>query len=407
MREWLVLAWRNIWRNKRRTLIAAASVAFAVLFATTMSAMQKGAWDRMLNNVVHFYFGYAQVHAEGYWEEQTIDRSMEDSPELRDSLSALIGGKPVRPRLESFALASNGPVTMGVLLSGIDPEGEDGLTGLADRVSAGRYLNASDNGVLVAEGIAKELGLKVGDTLIVLSQGYHGASAADRFPITGLVSFGSPDLNKLMVFLPLPLAQYFFAAEGRVTTLVLQLDNVEEAATALTTLRQKLDPAEFEVLGWEDLLPDLVQARYLDTAGANIILGILYLIIAFGLFGTVLMMTKEREYEFGVLVAIGMRRPLLTQVVWIEVLFLSLVGAVVGMALALPVVAWYHVHPIVFTGDMARAYEQFGVEPVMPTAFELPIFLRQAFIVFLMASAMAVYPWWKIRSLSPVQSMRH
>ncbi|MCF8238645.1 MAG: FtsX-like permease family protein [Saprospiraceae bacterium] len=408
MIKWLILAWRNIWRNKRRTLISAASVAFAVMFATSMSSLQKGGWDRMLNNVVHFYFGYAQIHAEGYWDEQTIDRSLELNPDTLAAMSALIGNKPIVPRLESFALASTGPITMGVLVSGIGPAGEDSLTGLADRVIAGRYfLDGTEDGVLVAKGIAEELELSVGDTMVLLSQGYHGVSAAGKYPITGLVSFGSPDLNKLMVFMPLHTAQYFFGADGRATSLVLQLEGTKEAKAAVSTLRKKLDLTKYEVLDWEQLIPDLVSARSLDTAGSNVIILILYLIIAFGLFGTVLMMTKEREYEFGVLIAIGMKRRLLTGVVWIEILFLAAVGTVIGMLLAFPVVWYFHVHPIVFEGEMAQAYIQYGVEPIIPTVVEAAIFIKQGLIIFGMAAVMALYPLIKISTLSPVQSMRH
>lgn len=408
MIKWLILAWRNIWRNKRRTLISAASVAFAVLFATSMSSLQKGGWDRMLNNVVHFYFGYAQVHAEGYWEEQTIDRSLMLHPDTLAAMSALIGNTPICPRLESFALASTGPITMGVLVSGIDPGAEDSLTGLAERVVDGQYFSdAAEDGVLVAKGIAEELDLQVGDTMVLLSQGYHGVSAAGKYPITGLVSFGSPDLNKLMVFMPLHTAQFFFGAEGRATSLVLQLEGTKEAKAAVATLRKNLDLTTYEVLDWEQLIPDLVSARSLDTAGSVIIILILYLIIAFGLFGTVLMMTKEREYEFGVLIAIGMGRGLLTGVVWIEILFLAAVGAILGMALAFPVVWYFHVNPIVFTGEMAQAYIEYGVEPIIPTVVEAGIFIRQGLIIFGMAAVMALYPLFKIRTLSPVQSMRH
>ena len=408
MTKWLRLAWRNIWRNKRRTLISASSVAFAVLFAISTSSLQKGGWDRMLNNVVHFYFGYGQVHAAGYWEEQTIDRSMAYHPDTLAALSALMDGHALHPRLESFALASTGPVTMGVLVSGIDPSGEDQLTDLGSRVVEGQYFtDSAEPGLLVAKGIAKELGLGIGDTMILLSQGYHGVTAAGQYPVTGILSFGSPDLNKLMVYTTLPTAQYFFGAEGRVTSLVLDVDGVDEARTALGKLRKNLDEDVYEVLDWEELIPDLVQARSLDDAGNTIILFILYLIIGFGLFGTVLMMTKEREYEFGVLIAIGMHRRQLTGIIWAEILFLAFVGAVAGMLLALPLVTYFHVNPIVFTGEMAEAYERFGVEPIIPTAIELPIFLKQAGVVFLMASLMAIYPWAKIKTFSPMQAMRH
>ncbi|MCO6485044.1 MAG: ABC transporter permease [Saprospiraceae bacterium] len=407
MNRSLVLAWRNIWRNKRRTLISAASVAFAVLFSVSVSSLQKGGWDRMLDNVVRFYFGYAQVHAAGYSEEQTIDRSMAmDADRMREWEGAL-GGRQVVPRLESFALASTGPATVGVLLSGIDPEREDAFTGLAARVVKGAYLQPDEQGLLVSAGIATDLGVGVGDTVILLSQGYQSATADGKYAVTGIVSFGSPDLNKLMVFLPLAEAQYFFGAEGRATSFVLDLEGQDEVPGALAAMRGLLDPEVHEVLGWEELIPDLVQARAFDEAGSVIVLIILYLIIAFGLFGTVLMMTKEREYEFGVLIAIGMRRGQLTGILWAEVLFLSLMGALAGMAMALPVVAWFQVNPIVFTGEMADVYEKFGVEPVMPTVVDARIFLVQGATIFLLAAAMAVYPWLRIRSLSPVTAMRH
>lgn len=406
MRKWLILAWRNIWRNKRRTLISASSVAFAVLFAISISSLQKGGWDRMLDNVIRFYFGYVQIHAQGYWDEQTIDRSMLlDYDQIQQLSDAM--GVPVTPRLESFALASTGPATMGVLVCGVDPQGEDALTGLKSRLTEGTYFDDNQNGILLAEGIATELGLEVGDTTILLSQGYQGLSSAEQYTIQGIIKFGSPDLNKLFVFMDLPTAQYFFGAEDRATSLVVGLENAKAVPGAIQTLRKLLDPEGYEVLGWEELIPDLVQARALDDAGSIIILLILYIIIAFGLFGTVLMMTKEREYEFGVLVAIGMGRGTLTAIVVLEILFLSLVGAVIGMLLALPVVTWFHYNPLVFTGEMAAAYEQYGVEPIIPTVIELKIFLKQALVIFLMALAMAIYPYFKIRYLSPIQSMRH
>ncbi len=407
MTKWLVLAWRNIWRNKRRTLISAASVAFAVLFSISMSSLQKGGWDRMLNNVVSFYFGYAQIHAKGYWDEQTIDRSIELIPDQLAQWEKAIGGYKLRPRLESFALASTGPATMGIMISGVDPEGENQLTKLASKVVKGKYFTEKEDAVLLSEGIATELGLTVGDTLVLLSQGYQGVTAASKYPICGILRFGSPDLNKLLAFMPLHTAQAFFGAEGRATSLVIELSDTRQVPGVLSTLRKEMDQDMYEVMGWEELIPDLVQARALDDAGNVIMLLILYIIIAFGLFGTVLMMVREREYEFGVLVAIGMHRFQLFGIVWAEILFLSAVGALLGMALAVPVVGYFHFNPIVFTGEMAAAYEKFGVEPIIPTVVELRIFFKQALVIFSLATFMAIYPFIKIMKLSPIQSMRH
>lgn len=399
------LAWRNIWRNRRRTFITAASILFAVLFASFMDALQRGAWDNMINNVVNYYFGYVQVHQEGYWKEQSIDKAFSLADSL-ERIGTVDGVSAVLPRLESFALAAAGETTSGVMVVGIQPEVENGMTDLKNRLVEGRYLLEEEEAVLVASGVAEKLGLKLGDTLILISQGYHGVNAAGKYPIKGIAKFGSPDLNNQMVYLPLPAAQYFYGAPGMVTSLALKLDDQEDIPEVVGALRAQLDTSAYEVMDWEELLPDLVQARELDTAGNVIVYFILYMIIAFGIFGTILMMSKEREYEFGVLISIGLQRWQLAFSVWIEVILLGLTGALAGILLSMPVVYYFKVYPIRIGGEMASSLEKFGFEPVFPATFDMQIFLMQALYVFILTAVLALYPIFKIRKLQPVQAMR-
>jgi ABC-type lipoprotein release transport system permease subunit len=400
------LAWRNIWRNKRRTLITIASILFAVGLASFMESIQKGAWNNMINNVVNYYFGYAQIHQDGYWEEQTIDKAFDLKPELTQLDEELPAVGAVLPRLESFALASTGNQTKGVLVVGIDPEAENSMTNLRDRVSEGSYLEDGEEAVLLAEGIAQMLQLEVGDTLVLISQGYHGVNAAGKFPIKGIVHFGSPELNKQMVYLPLPTAQWFYGAEGLVTSLALKIDDPDEIKPTVKAIKAKLPMEEYEVMDWQELLPDLVQAKELDSAGNYIVYFILYMIIAFGIFGTVLMMTKEREYEFGILIAIGMQRMKLAAVVWLEVFILGIIGALAGIVAAMPVVWHFKLNPLRFSGAYAESMEKFGFEPIFPAEFKLEHFLLQALIVLLITTVVAFYPLLKIRKLEPVEAMR-
>ncbi len=400
------LAWRNIWRNKRRTAITAASILFAVLFATFMEAIQKGAWDHMINSVVNYYYGYVQVHEKGYWDEQAIDKAFP----LVDSLMKLDEKAPeireVLPRIESFALASTGDHTSGVMVVGIDPERENSMTSLRDRISEGGYLEDNEEAALVAEGVAENLGLSLGDTIVLISQGYHGVNAAGKYPIKGLVNFGSPDLNKQMVYLPLPVAQYFYGATGLVTSLALKLDEQDDIKPVLKALYTELDTSAYEVMDWKEMLPDLVEAKTVDSAGNVIVYIILYLIIAFGIFGTILMMSKEREYEFGVLISIGLHRWQLGLTVWMEVIMLGLLGALMGILASIPLVWYFHVNPLRFSGDYAAAMEKFGFEPIFPAIFEAHIFLTQALLVFIITALLALYPIFKIRKLEVVQAMR-
>ena len=222
------LAWRNIWRNKRRTLITIASILFAVFFAVFMQSIQRGAWGKIMDNVVNFYFGYAQIHTKGYWGEQSINKSFE----LTDEMNRLVDESPdikaLVPRLESYALAAHESNTTGVLVVGTMPEREANMTKLNERVVEGNYFQKGENAVMVAAGVAENLEITVGDTLVVVSQGYHGVNAAGKYPVKGIVKFGSPELNKQMIYLPLATAQDFYGAPALHTSLALQINDKDK-----------------------------------------------------------------------------------------------------------------------------------------------------------------------------------
>jgi ABC-type lipoprotein release transport system permease subunit len=398
------LAWRNIWRNRRRTLITIASVLFAVFFSTLMESLQKGAWGYMIGNVVNFFTGYVQVHRSGYQEEQSLDLAFfpgeaSAAGEVRE------GVKDVLPRLESFALASTGSNTMGVMVTGIKPAAEHGMTKIRDRLEAGRFIGDSDRQVLIAAGIAERLQLRPGDTLLLISQGYHGVNAAAKYPVKGIVRYPSPDLNRLLVFLPLQEAQWFYGAEGRVTSLVYRLESEASLPAVVGQLRGVLPREEFEVLDWREMLPDLLEAQKLDSAGNIVVYVILYMIIGFGLLGTILMMARERRYEFGLLIALGMKRWKLGVVVWLEVVFLGMLGAVAGILSAIPAVIYLQRHPLRFSGGYSELLEQFGFEPIFPALFSFGIFFVQAMIVLGITAILAIFPFWKISRLHPVKAM--
>jgi putative ABC transport system permease protein len=195
------LAWRNIWRNRRRTLITTTSILFAVMLSTFMMALQKGAWDKMVDNVVNFYYGYAQVHTNGYWEDQSIDKAFPLKEELIKLDEKFDDLEQVVPRLESFALASAGDQTSGVLVVGTDPAAEASMTQLQERLVEGEYFTNGEAATIIGAGVGERLKTGVGDTLVLISQGYHGVNAAGKYPVKGMVKFGSPQLNKQMVYL--------------------------------------------------------------------------------------------------------------------------------------------------------------------------------------------------------------
>ncbi|MEO9964248.1 MAG: FtsX-like permease family protein [Reichenbachiella sp.] len=402
---YLKLAWRNIWRNKRRTFITMASIVFAVLLAILLNSVKEGVLIKMQENVVSFYTGAVQLHKAGYWDEKTLDNSMTYS----DSLVAQVVNHPdvdaAIGRLESYALAASEKYTKVCMVVGIEPENETLVTSLDEKIVAGDYILSDDKGVLVSEGLAEYLKLTVGDTLVIIGQGYHGVSAAGKFPIRGLIRFASPQLNRTMVYLPMTLAQQLFGAPDRITALVLNVDDVSDADRIERELSSEVG-AHYEVMGWKVLLPELNQVLEGERAENVIFLFVLYMLIAFGIFGTVIMMTIERQYEFGVLVAIGMRNLKLSGVVVMENIMISVMGAILGTLISIPVVGYFYKFPIRISGDLQKAYENFGFEPIFYFSIAPKIFYSQTVVIFCVALVLSLYPLLKITRLKPVNAMR-
>lgn len=403
----LKLAWRNIWRNKRRTAITIASVFFAVFFAVFMRSMQLGIYGKMIDSVVRFYAGHVQVHGKGYWDDQTMDNAFSlDDPALvkiKENKHVLIAAK----RLEGFALSSKGDVTKGVLMLGVQPEVEDELMGLSEKIIQGSLFADDDQSVIVGEKLADYYKLGIGDTLVFISQGYHGSSAAAKYPVAAIVKFTASILNEKAVLFPLKEAQYFFSAENMATSIATIIDNPNRMKKVKKEITADIDSAKYEVLDWEEAMPELVQAIQADSAGGQIMLMILYMVVSFGIFGTMLMLMQERTYEFGVLLSIGMTRFKLWAVVFLEGLITTLLGAILGVIGVYPLVLYFFNHPYELTGKAAQAIAQEGWDPVLPASLDPSIAITHMLIVIGVSLLITLYPAWIIHKLKPVEARRN
>lgn len=399
------LAWKNMWRNRNRTIITMAAIFFAVILSVTTSSLRDGIFDNLVKNVVSFYTGYVQVHKQGYQDEQVLDNSFEASVQSEEKILQQQNVKSLAARLESFALASAGEATKGCLVTGIHPEKENEITFLQNKITAGEYLEAGDTAVLLAQGLAEKLKLKLHDTLILIGQGYHGATAAGKYRIKGLLKFGSPELNEKVLFMPLPAARDFFGAYGMATTYVLSLYNTNKIETTASALRSLLGPS-FEVMTWGELMPDVKQHIKTDTSNAKYVQGVLYMLICFGIFGTLLMMMVERKFEMGMLVAVGMKKIKLVWLLIIESVLTVFAGCLLGILASVPLVHYFSRYPLRIGGETAKAYERFGFEPVFPTSTDPSNFIRQGIVVLIIGLILSLYPVYKIIRLNPVTAMK-
>jgi ABC-type lipoprotein release transport system permease subunit len=412
MGTYINLAWRNLWRNKKRTLIAAASVFFAVLLALLMRSMQTGYYNYMIDSSVRTYTGYIQVHGKDYWEKRSLEESMELDDQKVKEVTDIEGVTQTVKRFETFSLLAYKKVTKVAQVIGIDPESENKLTSLKDKLVKGKYLNKDSKGILLAEGLAKLMNADIGDSIVIYGQGYHGVTAAELVPVIGIVKFTLPEQNKGFSYLSIPYAQWIFSAPNRITSLSImienqkKLDEINEKIKNLFNQPTEHSGNKYEVMTWRELTPDLVQAIQIDNAQGIIMLGILYLVIAFGVFGTVMMMTAERVKEFGILISVGMKKSRLFFVTTLETIFISFIGVTIGAIISLPIIIYLVNNPIPLTGEYAEAIIAWGFEPILPFAIYPGMFFAQIWTVLAIALLSGLYPINFIRKLEPVEAVR-
>ncbi|TLX73926.1 ABC transporter permease [Labilibacter sediminis] len=401
----LTLAWRNLWRNKNRTFITVSLIFLGVILTSLMGAMQEGSYASMVKNVVNFYSGYIQIHQEEYWEDKNINNSFVRDAKLEEKLSNIKQIKQVIPRLESFALASSGNNTKGAMIMGINPVKENNLTSIGNKITQGSYLKPEDDGVLIGYELANKLQLNTGDTLVLLGQGYHGVTAAGKYPVRGLFKQSNPNLNRRLIYLDISKAQDLYSAENMLTSLVLMVDDNKKMKEVLPILKENIK-SPYSVMSWEEMFPIILQQIESDRSSALVMKGILYIVIMFGIFGTVMMMVSERKKEFGVMMAVGMQKYKLAVVVFIEMIWMGILGVLAGFVGSMPVVAYFYHNPIPLTGKGAEWMADLGFEPFMFFAWEPSVFVNQVIAILVITVFISIFPFIRILGLTEMKALK-
>ena len=402
----LQIAWRNIWRNKKRTLITLSSVTLAVVLAVFMRSFQEGTYAKMIENAVGHFTGYVQVHQKDYWDDKTIDNGIDINKTLMDNILSVDGVEGINLRLESFSLASFGTNTKGTLVMGIDPEKENQILNLRPKMIKGEYIKPNGKSIIIGSKLADYLNILVGDTLVLLGQGHWGQSAIGAFPISGIIKMPAPDIDKQIVFMPLLLAQDFFSFPDGITSIVVKFKDADETQEICNAINKRINTSEYTAITWQKMSPEMLQQIEGDKVGGIFMIAILYMIIAFGVFGTVLMMTEERKKEYAVMVAIGTQKTKLMIISLYETLLMNSVGIILGIIITIPLVVYFNINPIEITGEAAESIEKLGVEPILPTTIRLSIFVNNIIVILIITSLSLIYPMLSILKMRVIESLR-
>jgi putative ABC transport system permease protein len=404
----LKLAWRNIWRNRRRTIITLAAVSFATLLAIGMRGIQLGTYALNYRTIVEQFTSYVQIQPKGFQENPSLNKSFRYTKQLQQTLNNIPEVPAYTPRIYADGLISYKDVSLGSAIFGIEPQGEKKVTTLLEKIKEGKFIqsDSSDN-IVIGITLLENLKAKIGDTVVVLAQGYDGSLGNLKFKIAGAIRMGSKEFDAMAVFMGLKTAQSLLGMYNRINVIAISAKGLSDAPYVKAAVSQKITAPDLRVLLWREVIPELTQLVEFDNVSGIFFLGILIVIVAFGILNTILMSITERFREFGVELAIGMPQLNLVKLVYLETLLITIFGLILGNVIGFGINYYLVQHPIIFGGELTKVYEEYGFLPRLESTLNFIIFLHVSFAVVIISFLSSLYPAYKVYKLEPLKGIRY
>ncbi len=407
----LKLAFRNILRNRRRTVLTILSMFGGYLLMSVQLSVTEGSYDQMLDFYTRDTTGHVQITASDFLDQPTLYKSVPATEEVLQSLSQQPGVVAATARIESSALAYGETKSFPVEVKGVHPEREARLSHLTDKIESGEYLSGERDSdgyfqAMIGAQAARQLKLGVGDELVLISQGADGSMANDLFRISAII--GVPeDMEARWVVMPLQAAQTFFVLPGEAHRLIALGGDYRRADTLENQLAEWVESRwpgqDYQAASWQEVAKEFYATMTADKEGGQLTLYILVFLVCIGVLNTVLMSVMERTGEFGVLKAIGTSPSRLFSLIVLETFMLAAIACAFGALVAWPVNAWFTAvgiampEPMEISGIVFSHYK--GQLSFYVFAYPLVVILAAAFLI-------ALLPGLRAARIVPVDAMR-
>jgi len=412
----LQLAWRNLWRNRRRTLITMTAIAFGYAMLLFVACLMAGLRWQMIENGTSLVMSQIQVHAPGYYPDHSIQKTLggRKGTDVQAMLAVVASDRRVyaaTPRVYGYGLLSAAPRSAGVELMGVVPTQHPKVTILNSEITQGKYLTAGvPKDVVLGDKLASTIGMRLGSEVVLLTPAADGSMGNDVYTLVGIFHTGLDTVDRSLVLMTLPALQdLLHLAPARIHEIGIKLNDITAATTVAATLGSQLSKTvPVRAMAWPELAPELAGYVQFNRGITFVLFSIFFLMAVIGVMNTMLMAVFERTRELGMLMALGMRPAQVIMLIMAEAAGLAVASLLVGAALGVPILWYLQVHGLNLGGAAGGVISLAGV--VVGHLW----YGRQDFLAYseaaiglaITALVSALYPAWRAAHFRPTEAIR-
>jgi putative ABC transport system permease protein len=399
----IIIAWRNIWRNKLRSGVVILSIAFGLWAGVFSMALMKGMSDQRAEGAISAYISHLQIHTPEYIADPDARFYIPEPGALTAVLDTMRSVAGYTPRMVILGMGSTANGATGVSIYGIDPEMERSVTDISESLITGSYFESElRTPVLIGEKLAEKLGIRERSKLVLTFQQETGDLTAGAFRVVGIFKSVNSIYDESTVFVLRESLARLYGAE-RIQEVAVSLSSVSESIPARDQINDALPATEARY--WGQVSPELGYADDVLEQSMYIFVAVILLAMAFGIVNSMLMAVLERKHELGMLLCIGFSKARLFGLIVLETIFVTSIGGPLGLLMAYGSVVYFGGHGIDLS-VVGEGLASLGMATVVYPALDAPIYLNITIMVMLTALIAALYPAKKAISYPPADAIR-
>lgn len=401
----VALAWKNIWRNKKRSLIIILAISFGLWGGLFSDAVMMGSVESMVETAISRNLSHIQIHKKDYDKDKDIRNFIPKGTDIAESIRRMPGVEAVSGRTLIYGMAASPASSFGVLINGINPEDAVRVTDIHEQITEGDYFGSTRrNQIVIGRKLAERLNLSLHGKVVLSFQDLEGNITYIACRVTGLYKTNSTQFDEANVFVLQSDLFRILGSEPIVHEIAVRVTNTEKLDAVVAGIKNKFPDLVTE--RWDEIAPELAYLNDTTMIYSYFFVGIILFALLFGIMNTMLMSVVDRVRELGMLMAIGMKKGRVFMMILFETIMLSLTGGVAGTVVSVATIAYYN-HSGIDLSAIATSLESFGMSTMLYPFLPAAMYIILTVMILFTANIAALMPAWKAVHLIPSEAIRN